>query len=176
MSENVEDSPKANKPARDFLEMNVRICGSTYDNVRDLLFWLVVPRFIVVKNKILKVPDAIKPIPGECEIYFDPLVTFRRCRLHASATNRPVGTNVFKVNGGCHDLDVVEGELGALCNNFPVHSNHGAAVVVQAVAVAALLVRVQVDSSELTNAVSYAPGEGIYLTLRVASLISSIRV
>lgn len=51
-------------------------------------------------------------------------------------------SDALQVDRGRDDFDVVEGELGALGDDLAVEGDEGAAVVVQAVAVTALLVGV----------------------------------
>lgn len=58
-------------------------------------------------------------------------------------------SDLLDVNGGNDDFYVVEGELGALGDDVAVQSDEGAAVVVESVAVAALLVGVEVDTTGL---------------------------
>lgn len=53
------------------------------------------------------------------------------------------------MDSGGDDLDVVERKLRALGDDAAVEGDEGAAVVVEAVAVAALLVRVQVQAAGL---------------------------
>ena len=69
--------------------------------------------------------------------------------MHVPADDGAVSTDVLEVECGGDDLDVVQTELGALRDNLAITGNHGAAVVVKAVAVASLLIRVQVDTTEL---------------------------
>lgn len=53
------------------------------------------------------------------------------------------------MDSGGDDLDVVERELRALGDDAAVEGDEGAAIVVEAVAVAALLVSVQVQAAGL---------------------------
>lgn len=53
--------------------------------------------------------------------------------------------HLLNVDRGNDDFYVVEGKLGALSNDVAVQSDEGAAVVVESITVAALLVRVEVD-------------------------------
>ena len=69
--------------------------------------------------------------------------------MHIATGLCPMCTYVLDVDRRGHDLDVVQAELRALRDDLAVQRDHRAAVVVQAIAVAALLVRVQVDAAEL---------------------------
>ena len=71
----------------------------------------------------------------------------------------PVRAHVLHVDRRAHDLHVVERELRALGDDLAVHGDERAAVVVEAVAVAALLVRVEVDAAGLMGAVSDGGGK-----------------
>jgi hypothetical protein len=57
--------------------------------------------------------------------------------------------NPLQVDGRGNDLDIIEGELGALSDDLTVQGDEGAAVVVKAVAVAALLVGIKVETAGL---------------------------
>lgn len=60
-----------------------------------------------------------------------------------------MGAYSVQVDGGGDDFNVAEGELGALSDDDSVDGDEGGAVVVESVAVAALLVRVEVDPADL---------------------------
>jgi hypothetical protein len=55
-----------------------------------------------------------------------------------------VCADFFNINGRCHDLNIVETELTALCNNFAIYDNHTAAIVEQSITIASLEVAVKI--------------------------------
>jgi hypothetical protein len=69
--------------------------------------------------------------------------------LHASAAHGAMSANVLDVNCRRHNLDIVEGKLRALGNDAAIQSNEGTTIVIETVAIAALLIRVQVNTSLL---------------------------
>jgi hypothetical protein len=84
------------------------------------------------------------------KVDLDTLIALRARRLETPAVlPRAVRADLLNINRGRHDLDVVEAELRALRNDGPVERDHRAAIVVQPVAVAALLVRIQVHAAKL---------------------------
>jgi hypothetical protein len=60
-----------------------------------------------------------------------------------------VRPDALKVDGRGNDFDVVEGELGTLSDDLTVEGDERTAVVVKAVAVAALLIGVKVETAGL---------------------------
>lgn len=60
-----------------------------------------------------------------------------------------MSAHFLDVHSGGDDLDVVERELRALSDDLAVEADERAAVVVETVAVASLLVRVEVDTTSL---------------------------
>ena len=60
-----------------------------------------------------------------------------------------MSSNGIEIDGSGDDFDVVEGELGSLSEDDSVQDDHGGTVVVESISVAALLVRVEVDSTDL---------------------------
>jgi hypothetical protein len=92
-----------------------------------------------------------------------------------------VSTHFLDVDSGGNDLDVVERELRALSDDLAIEADEGAAVIVETVAVASLLVGVEVDTTGLDGEGSEMDdgnrrARRTQLTLRVASLMSSMRV
>ncbi len=79
------------------------------------------------------------------------MVALRTGRLHATTALRAVRTHVLDVDRSGDDLHVREGELRALSDDAPVECYHRAAIVIQPVAVASLLVRVEVHATELSQ-------------------------
>ena len=67
--------------------------------------------------------------------------------LHPSRRLESVAPHVLQVHRRRHNLDIPERELRALRHNLSVHPNHRTAVVVEPVAVAALLVGIQIDAA-----------------------------
>src|SRR6266436_5216390 len=77
------------------------------------------------------------------------VVALRAGSLHATAALGAVRTHVLDVDRRGDDFYVCEGELRALGDDAPIERYHRAAIVVQPVAVASLLVRVKVHAAEL---------------------------
>lgn len=48
-----------------------------------------------------------------------------------------------------HTYHIIEGKLHSLCYNISIDGHHGTAIIINTVAIAALLVSVQVDPSAL---------------------------
>ena len=100
--------------------------------------------------------------------------------LHATALASPRGPDVVQVDCCCDSLDVVERELAALGNDAAITCYQRAPVVIESVPVATLLVRVEVDASQLragTGGIVRTAAQGSMQihTLRVASRIRSTR-
>lgn len=57
----------------------------------------------------------------------------------------------FNVHSSSDHFNIVQGELGALSDNFTVDNNHCTAIVVESVTVAALLVGIEINASTLNN-------------------------
>ena len=93
--------------------------------------------------------DGVEFAAGERDGRLNAVVTLCAGSLHATAALGAVCAHVLDVYRCGDDLDVSEGELGALCDDAPVQRDHRAAIVVQSVAVAAALVSVEVHTAEL---------------------------
>jgi len=90
-----------------------------------------------------------------------------------------VRPDALQVDRGGDNFNVVQGELGALGDDLAVEGDERAAVVVESVAIAALLVGVEVETAGLrviTRSERYCEEEAVVRTLSVASLIKSMRV
>jgi hypothetical protein len=109
----------------------------------------VIPHVVWRRRRPVEFCDHVKLAAGERDGRLDAVITLRRGGLHATAALRAVGTHVLDVDRRRDDLDVREGELRALRDDASVKRDHGAAVIVQPVAVAALLVRVEVHAAQL---------------------------
>jgi len=55
----------------------------------------------------------------------------------------------LKIDGGGYDFDVVEGELGALSDDFSVEGDEGTSIVVESISVTSLLICVEVETARL---------------------------
>ena len=84
--------------------------------------------------------------PDPVERYVVPAAS-----LDTSRTCTSVSSDFLNVYSRGDDLDVVQRELRALRYDFAVQADESAAVVVQPVTVAALLIRVEVDSTSLSE-------------------------
>lgn len=73
-----------------------------------------------------------------------------RCQpIEESRTDYREGSNLFNVNSCRHNLHIVERELGSLGDNIAIDNDHRTPVVVQSIAVAALLICIEIDASAL---------------------------
>ena len=79
------------------------------------------------------------------------MIALRASRLVAAAACRAVRADVLDVDCRGDYFDVLERELGALGDDAAVDDDEGAAVVVEAISVAPLLVRVEVYASKLRD-------------------------
>lgn len=102
-----------------------------------------------MENKVVEILDAVIFATRQCKIDLDAVVPLGAGGLHAPAADRSVRTDILKVNSRRNYLDVVQRELRSLGNDLAVDGYHCTAVVVEPIAVTALLVRVKVDTSEL---------------------------
>lgn len=100
-----------------------------------------VPRFALLA-------DAER-VSRQCPLNLDTLVALRGRSLHAARARGAVRAHILYVDRRSDDLNVLERELRALCDDVPICRDQRAAVVVKPVAVAALLVRVKVDAADL---------------------------
>jgi hypothetical protein len=82
---------------------------------------------------------------------FHAMISFRIGSLKPTTLTCPVATHILDVNSGSNDLYVVQRELRTLRDHFSVDGNHRTAVIIKPIAVAALLIRVQIDSTQLEN-------------------------
>lgn len=60
----------------------------------------------------------------------------------------------FNVHSSSDHLDIVQGKLGALSDNFTVDDDHSTAIIVKSVAVASLLVGIEINASALNITLS----------------------
>jgi hypothetical protein len=109
----------------------------------------MVPHLIKQRRRAVEFLNDVEFAAGESNGRLDAVVALRTGRLHATTALRAVRTHVFDVDRSGDDLYVREGELRALSDNAPVERYHRAAIVIQPVAVASLLVRVEVHAAEL---------------------------
>jgi hypothetical protein len=94
-------------------------------------------------------PILVKPAACQGEGNLHAMVPLRFGSLHAATTFGAVGANVLNVDSCSDDLDVSQRELGSLGDDTAVHCNEGAAIVVQSISIATLLVSVQIYPSQL---------------------------
>ena len=66
-----------------------------------------------------------------------------------------MSTDVLNVNGGCDNFDVVERELGTLRNDTPIKGNKGTTIIIKPVAIATLLVSIEVYTTKLNGKLEY---------------------
>ena len=127
-------------------------CG--WSNLRNLLLRQVIPRLLPLRHFEL---DEVVPLArAEGRLDADAWIALGHGGLEAPAAACTVRAHVLDVNGRSDHLYVVQRELRALRHYPPVHDNHRAAVVVQPVAVASLLVCVQVDTAGLSRRREFA--------------------
>jgi hypothetical protein len=67
--------------------------------------------------------------------------------LKASGNGRAVRTHLLQIYRSCNDFDVVETELRALSYDLSIHQDHGAPIKIHSIAVAALLVCIEIDTT-----------------------------
>ena len=84
------------------------------------------------------------------EIDPDALVRLCLSSLHPSRAACAVRPHGLEIERGGRNFHLVERELAALGDDTPVERDERRAVVVQSLAIAALLVGVEVDSSQLS--------------------------
>lgn len=126
----------------------------------------------------LILPNAHHLAAVKTHVNFVPLVSRRLRGLMRAARELAVRANGLKVDRSGDNLDVVERELVALGKNLTVHGNHASAIVVQPVSVTALLICVEVNSSELQLAsycqVTYLHGrflDEVHATVELAKFV-----
>ena len=109
----------------------------------------MVPHLIRRCRRAVEFLNDVKFATRERNGCLDTVVALRTGRLHATTALRAVRSHVLNIDRGGDYLYVREGELRALSDNAPVECYHRAAIVIQPVAVASLLVRVEVHAAEL---------------------------
>ena len=109
----------------------------------------MVPHLVRQRRRPVELLDHVELAAGERNGRLDAVVALRAGGLHAAAAPRAVRTHVLDIDRRGDDLNIREGELRALCDDTPVERDHRAAIIVQPVAVAALLVRVEVHAAQL---------------------------
>jgi hypothetical protein len=123
----------------------------------------MVPHLIRQRRRAVEFLNGVEFTPRESNGRLDAVVALRTGRLHATTALRAVRTHILDVDRSGDDLYVREGELRALSDNAPVERYHRAAIIIQPVAVASLLVRVEIHAAELhgkKNRVSVRDGRG----------------
>ena len=144
-----EDNPTANKRGLGCVIDEVKLRVSKKTDSRYLFFRGMVPHLIRRRRRAVEFLNDVKFAAREGNGCLDAVVAFRTGRLHATTALRAVRTHVLNVDRGRDDLYVREGELRALSDDAPVERYHRAAIVIQPVTVASLLVRVEVHTAEL---------------------------
>ena len=109
----------------------------------------MVPHLIRRRRRSIELLNHVEFATRERDGRLDAVVALRAGSLHASAAPRAVRTYVLDVDCRGDNLHVCEGELRTLRNDASVERYHRAAVIVQPVAVASLLIRVEVHAAEL---------------------------
>jgi hypothetical protein len=109
----------------------------------------MVPHLIRRRRRAVEFLNHVKFAARESNGRLDAVIALRTGRLHATTALRAVRTHVLDVDRSGDDLYVREGELRALSDDATVERYHRAAIVIQPVAVASLLVRVEVHAAEL---------------------------
>jgi hypothetical protein len=51
-----------------------------------------------------------------------------------------MSSNVLNVDSGSDDFNVRHGKLSALSHDTPIYSNHGAAIIIETIAITSLLI------------------------------------
>jgi hypothetical protein len=123
----------------------------------------MVPHLIRQRRRAVEFLNGVEFTARESNGRLDAVVALRTGRLHATTALRAVRTHILDVDRSGDDLYVREGELRALSDNAPVERYHRAAIIIQPVAVASLLVRVEIHAAELhgkKNRVSVRDGRG----------------
>lgn len=98
---------------------------------------------------MVELRDLIELPARERDRRIDSMVPLRSRSLHASAALRPVSPDVLDVDSGRDDFNIVQRKLAALSDDVTIDSYHSASIVVQPVAVAALLIGIEVNAAEL---------------------------
>lgn len=111
-----------------------------YAIVRYLFFSTVVESISPLCD--LQVDQVVILSRAECCLDLYPRIRRALTRLHTSRAFGAVRTDILNVNRSSNDLDVLEGELGALSDYEAVDKDHGTSIVIQAISIASLLVRV----------------------------------
>jgi hypothetical protein len=93
--------------------------------------------------------QGLGPACAQSSLDLDPLVTLGFGSLKAPAAPRTMRANVLNVNCRRDDFHVGERELGTLSDDLAIDEDKGTAIVIEPVSVTALLVRVEIDASEL---------------------------
>ena len=115
-------------------------------DLRDLFLGLVVPHLWAwCKDELSEVLDLVVACTRKRKVDLNAMVALYTCGLVAPATRGTVRAYVLDVDRRSDNLDVLKGELRALRNDTAVDDDHSAAVIVKSVAVATLLIGVQVD-------------------------------
>lgn len=109
----------------------------------------MVPHLIRQRRRSVEIFNGVEFAARESNGRLNAVVALRAGRLHATTALRAMRTHILDVDRSRDHLHVRKGELRALSDNAPVERYHRAAIIVQPVAVASLLVRVEVHAAEL---------------------------
>ena len=109
----------------------------------------MVPHFIRQRRRSVELLNGVEFAARESNRRLDAVVALRTGRLHATTALRAMRTHVLDVDRSRDHLHICEGELRALSDNASVERYHRAAIVIQPIPIASLLIRVEVHAAEL---------------------------
>jgi hypothetical protein len=168
----------------DTISVNFSLKQGTY--ARNLFLWCMIPYSGLLAERFhIRFLDLHPDSPDHAigrkrKVDFNARIAFRAGSLVAPRVLADaVRANIFDVYRSRNNLDIGERELRTLCNNGPIERNERTAVVIEAIAVATLLIRVKVDTTELPkqSIFTFREEDGpIRNTFWVASLMRSTRV
>ena len=126
---------------------------------RYFFFWFMIAdlqRFRADETRCIFFSEFFESTSTHCKRNFDSIISFCFGRLHTPATCSPMGSDAFQVDCSSDNLNVIQRKLRSLRNYLSIHGYHGTPVVVETIAVASLLVSIQIDPANLVKSlVSY---------------------
>lgn len=111
----------------------------------------------------LVLANSDAPVAVETHIKPYTLVSLRSSALHPSTASSAVCAYSLEVDSSSNDFNIGKRELRALRKDDAVQCNHTGAIVVEAIAIAALLIRVEVNATELARLAISSLNLGVYL-------------
>lgn len=117
-----------------------------------------------IRFRHFELDQVVRTRATESALDFNPLIGWRSRRLKTSTTRGTMRSHFLDIDRRCYDFDVVERELRALSNNHSIDGDEGTPVVIESIAVAPLLIRIEINPTELrdrsyVSASNYSRGE-----------------